>query len=74
MKMTTEDKEALKEFLTGFLFVCGVLLVIYGLFMLLSNKTENEKFKVVDTYKNCEVVRYAPGNTATYKYFLDCSK
>ena len=30
------------------------------------------KFKVVDTYKGCDVVRYTPDYSAKYAYFLDC--
>jgi hypothetical protein len=30
-------------------------------------------FEVVDTYKGCDVVRYAVPNGAKYHYFLDCS-
>ncbi len=33
-----------------------------------------QRFKVVDTYKGCDVVRYAPHQAAEYKYFLHCSK
>ncbi len=29
-------------------------------------------FEVVDTYKECEVVRWTQTNFATYKYFLHC--
>jgi hypothetical protein len=35
---------------------------------------ENMKFKVVDTYKGCDVVQYTPTNAAKYSYFLHCSK
>jgi hypothetical protein len=35
---------------------------------------ENNKFKVVDTYKGCDVVQYTPTNSAKYSYFLHCSK
>ena len=31
-----------------------------------------QKFEVVDTYKECDVVRYTPDNSARYSYFLDC--
>jgi hypothetical protein len=31
-------------------------------------------FKVIDHYKNCDVVQYQYGLLAEYKYFLDCSK
>jgi hypothetical protein len=34
----------------------------------------DQKFKVVDTYRGCSVVQYAPTNTARYTYFLDCKK
>jgi hypothetical protein len=29
---------------------------------------------VVDRYKGCNVIRYAPDNSARYSYFLDCKK
>lgn len=34
---------------------------------------EPPKFSVVDTYKGCSVVRYAPPGDAKFHYFLDCS-
>jgi len=30
--------------------------------------------EVVGTYKECDVVRYTPDNSARYSYFLDCKK
>ena len=36
-------------------------------------KEPPQKFEVVDTYNNCEVVRYTPVNSARYHYFLDCA-
>jgi hypothetical protein len=36
-------------------------------------KTQNN-FAVVDTYKGCEVVRWALPSHAEYKYFLHCPK
>jgi hypothetical protein len=33
----------------------------------------DQKFVVVDKYKNCNVVQYSPTNAARYQYFLDCS-
>ena len=33
-----------------------------------------QKFAVVDTYKGCDVVEYAPTNAARYYYFLHCEK
>jgi hypothetical protein len=35
---------------------------------------QDEKFKVVDTYKGCDVVQYTPDHSARYTYFLDCKK
>jgi len=31
-------------------------------------------FEVVDNYKGCDIVRYAPHQVAEYKYFLYCEK
>lgn len=31
-----------------------------------------DKFRVVDQYGPCEVVRYSPNMSANYTYFLDC--
>ena len=31
-------------------------------------------FKVMDTYKNCDVIRWTQSNFAEYKYFLHCPK
>ena len=77
--MTHDDKEFLKEFIRGASFVI-VLLGIFVLFIVLISTPESpqdemgsSKFKVVDQYKNCDVVRYIdPSNR--YRYFLDCSK
>jgi hypothetical protein len=32
----------------------------------------DERFKIVDKYGPCDVVRYTPDNSAKYAYFLDC--
>jgi hypothetical protein len=35
----------------------------------------DRKFVVVDRYDGrCNVIRYAPDNSARYTYFLDCPK
>ena len=36
--------------------------------------TSNSNFTVVDTYKGCDVVRWALPSHAEYKYFLHCPK
>jgi hypothetical protein len=55
--------------ITAFAFV--VIAMVIG-----NNDTPiNEaSFDVVDKYKECDVVRYAPHQVAEYKYFLYCEK
>ena len=36
--------------------------------------TPKSNFEVVDTYKECEVVRWYGNKLAEYKYFLYCDK
>ena len=77
--MTEEDKYALKELLRGFgVFAgaCGAFIIIL---IVLANLATGGKpleatFEVVDKYKECDVVRYAPHQVAEYKYFLYCEK
>ena len=72
--MTQEDKDALKEFLSG----AGIVVFVVGVFILgliLVGQPQNspeQKFEVVDTYNGCNVVRYTPDYSAKYSYFLDC--
>ena len=33
---------------------------------------QDERFKVVDKYRGCDVVRYAPQNDAKYHYLMYC--
>jgi hypothetical protein len=74
-KMTEEDKYALKEFLQGAGIVVFVVAVFIGLVLISGGKPINEEtFEVVDKYKECDVVRYAPHQVAEYKYFLHCPK
>jgi hypothetical protein len=70
------NKEALQEILMGASFgfvMVGVLI----LFTITSGRPNDkarseDRFKVVDQYGPCEVVRYAPKNGGNYAYFLDC--
>ena len=80
--MNTEDKYALKEFLTGvsnvvfILFIFTTLLFLLNFFgnwatsLFISNEPSTE---VVGKYKECDIVRWSSNNLAEYKYFLYCS-
>ena len=77
--MTPEDKYALKEFLHGFgafASASAVFIVIILVLAYFSSGGEPLKasFEVVDKYKECDVVRYAPHQVEEYKYFLYCEK
>jgi len=74
--MTEDDKYALKEFRNGVALTLGIVGVAILIIVALSNNTPiNEaSFEVVDKYKECDIVRYAPHQVAEYKYFLYCEK
>jgi hypothetical protein len=76
--MTHDDKKFLKEFIRGVSVAIGLvgIFILFIAFIGTSKSSQDEmgssRFKVVDQYKNCDVVRYIdPSNR--YKYFLDCS-
>jgi len=73
------DREALNEFLKGVAVTIGIVgvfilfIAFIGTPELPQDKLGLPKFKIVDQYKNCDVIRYTdPSNR--YRYFLDCSK
>jgi len=73
----TEHEIGFKEFRNGVAVTLGIvgfgMLIIAGLAM--NDKPIDESsFEVVDKYKECDIVRYAPNQAATYKYFLYCEK
>jgi len=75
--MKPEDKYALKELLRGFgvfASASAVFIVILLVLAYISSGGEplEPSFEVVDEYKGCEVVRYAPHQASEYKYFLYC--
>jgi len=77
--MTEEDKYALREFLRGVGVFAGASAVFIIILIVLAHfatggKPLEASFEVVDTYKGCDVVRYAPHQVAEYKYFLYCEK
>ena len=74
--MTEEDKNALKEFRNGVAVTLGIVGIAILIIVALSNNTpiDQPSFEVVDKYKECDIVRYAPHQVAEYKYFLYCEK
>ena len=77
--MTEDDKYALKEFMRGagvFAACAGILITILISIVYFTSGGEplSPSFEVVDTYKGCDIVRYAPHQVAEYKYFLYCEK
>jgi len=68
------DREAFNEFVRGVSFT----LIVIGTLMLFAaivgspEEEPQQKFKVVDKYKECDIVRYTdPSNR--WNYFLDCN-
>jgi hypothetical protein len=75
--MTEEDKYALKEFFNGVgvFTACAVILItilISIVYFTSGGEPTSSSFEVVDKYKECDVVRYAPHQAAEYKYLLYC--
>ena len=66
----------MKEFLqaAGIVIFAGFVFTTLGLIMTGNNPINESTFEVVDKYKECDVVRYAPHQVAEYKYFLYCEK
>ena len=69
------NKEAFWEFAKGLTFGLGVMGVFVFFVTTLGGHSEKspERFKVVDHYRYCDVVRYEPDGGARYSYFLDCN-
>jgi hypothetical protein len=75
--MTPEDKYALREVLQGAGIVVGAFAAFTIVMIVLAQVSTGgeplkSSFEVVDQYKGCDVVRYAPHQAAEYKYFLHC--
>ncbi len=70
------NREALQDILMGasFGFVMVGVLILFTITLGRPNdKARSEdRFKVVDQYGPCEVVRYTPKGEAKFVYFLDC--
>ena len=73
--MTEDDKYAFKEFRNGVavtLGAVGIAMLIIGALAMNDKPIDQPSFEVVDKYKECDIVRYAPHQVAEYKYFLYC--
>jgi len=77
--MTQEDKVALKEFLIGAAVAIGItavfLVIIFASGIITVGDGElKPSAEVVDTYKECDIIRWSDNGLAEYKYFLYCPK
>ena len=61
------------EIVRGAIVPTVVLVLFFTFILTLGDKQEEptEKFKVVDNYSGCNVVRYTD-NSSRWHYFLDC--
>ena len=77
------DKEAFYEFARGFTVGLGIVGVAI-LFIAITTPNDPQPaaepipskgtFRVIDHYKDCDLVQYRNGMLADYKYCLDCPK
>ena len=51
-----------------------IILIALAYFASGDKPINSASFEVVDKYKECDIVRYAPHQVAEYKYFLYCEK
>jgi hypothetical protein len=73
----TEHEIGFKEFRNGVAFTIAVVafaMVIIAMITDNSTPVNESSFEVVDKYKECDIIRYAPNQAATYKYFMYCEK
>jgi len=54
--------------------ITAIVIVLIAMVSNNSISISEPSFEVVDTYKGCDIIRYAPNQAATYKYFLHCEK
>lgn len=53
-------------------FAIGAFIVIVIAMIFQPPDTQEEKFKIIDQYQGCDVVRYTDPWGAKYHYFLHC--
>lgn len=66
------DREAFNEFARGVAIAIGVAGVFVMLVAVTPKPEPIEKFKVVDTYHGCDLVRYTDRSNS-WHYFLKCN-
>lgn len=67
------DKEAFQEFTKGVTLCIGItgLFILFIALLARSHVDPEKKFVVVDSYRECNVVRYTD-QSGNWNYFLDC--
>jgi len=71
------DSPCTRAFVRGVIIgigICSFILIFYTPKSDTSQMTPKSTFKVIDTYKNCDVVQYTNQYLSHYNYFLDCRK
>ena len=77
------DKEAFNEFARGVALTIGVVGALFLIVAIVGTVDPQPvaepipskgTFKVIDHYKDCDVVQYQNGMLAEYRYFLHCAK
>ena len=71
-------KTLTNEFRNGVAFTIAITAFAFVVIAMVTGDNsipiDESSFEVVDKYKECDIVRYAPNQAATYKYFLYCEK
>jgi hypothetical protein len=68
--MHAQTKMLIQGIVWGLVFIAFLMLLFGMIFQ--SPETQEEKFKIIDQYQGCDVVRYTDPWGAKYHYFLHC--
>ena len=76
-EMFEDDEGELTMIRGSIIFAVGIILLAVGMnaaanYIESTPSPADEKFQVVDTYQDCDVIRYNPDHSARYSYFLHC--